>query len=427
MLGSIASRRGRVRSRRASGRAKGHGGGRPTTGRPKVIRGFVATLSVLLLGLLFVGMSAVPASAATCSGAGDVTMTIDLASGEAVTVSLSGAEDPRVIDVAPNDPSCAGFDTATVATIQVNGADGDESVTIDQAGSAPFPHQSTVSIGLALGAGTDALVIVGQSTADAIGLGTNGISLDAGGTPDVTGVDTAESVAIRAGGGDDVVSGKEGGGLGDGFATTLTVDGEEGNDALTGGDGNDAVGGGSGNDTLKGGAGGDTVDGGDGDDVVSGGAASDVVSGGGGGDASRAAPTPTRGRRRRSGHADRRGRTRHGQRRRGQRPSRGRRGRRPHQGGERQGPALRAARGGLLPRRPRPRLDHRLRARAPVGQVGVRGGLRLSRVGSGEHQDGVRDVPLAARPRAGSRPRRPRPSRRSLRRRGSGRRPRRGR
>ena len=250
----------------------------------KVIPRFGATLSVLFLGLFFVGMSAVPASAATCSGAGDVTMTIDLASGEAVTVSLSGAEDPRVIDVAPNDPSCAGFDTSTVATIQVNGADGDESVTIDQAGSAPFPHQSTVSIGLALGGGTDALVIVGQSTADSIGLGTNGISLDAGGTPDVTGVDTAESVAIRAGGGDDVVSGKEGGGLGDGFATTLTVDGEEGNDALTGGDGNDAVGGGSGNDTLKGGGGGDTVDGGDGDDVVSGGAASDVVSGGGGAD-----------------------------------------------------------------------------------------------------------------------------------------------
>ena len=241
-----------------------------------------ATLTVLVFAAFFVGLSAVPASAATCSG--DVTMTIDLASGEAVSLALSGADDPRTIDVTPADPSCGGFDTSTVTTIQVNGADGDESVTIDQAGSVPFPHQNTISIGLALGGGADSLVIVGQATADAIGLGTNGISLDAGGTPDVTGVDTAESVTVRAGGGDDVVSGKEGAGLGDAFATTLTIDGEEGNDDLAGGDGDDAVGGGSGNDTLKGGGGGDTVDGGDGDDVVSGGAASDVLTGGGGGD-----------------------------------------------------------------------------------------------------------------------------------------------
>ena len=168
-------------------------------------------------------------------------MTIDLSSGEAVTLSLSGADDPRAIDVTPADPSCGGFDTSTVTTIHVNGADGDESVTIDQAGSVPFPHQNTIAIDLALGGGSDSLVIVGQTTADAIGLGTNGISLDAGGTPDVTGVGTAENVTIRAGGGDDAVSGKEGAGLGNAFATTLTVDGEEGNDDLTGGDGDDTI------------------------------------------------------------------------------------------------------------------------------------------------------------------------------------------
>jgi Ca2+-binding RTX toxin-like protein len=241
-----------------------------------------AAIATLSLASALVGLSAVPASAATCSGG--ATMTIDLASGEAVSLALSGADDPRTIEVTPADPSCGGFDTSIVTTIQINGVDGDESVTIDQAGSVPFPHQNTISIVLALGGGTDSLVIVGQATADAIGLGTNGISLDAGGTPDVTGVDTVESVTVRAGGGDDAVSGKEGAGLGDAFATTLTVDGDEGNDDLAGGSGNDAIGGGSGNDTLKGGGGGDAVDGGDGDDVVSGGAASDVVTGGGGGD-----------------------------------------------------------------------------------------------------------------------------------------------
>lgn len=232
--------------------------------------------------MFVIGVSAFPASAATCSGG--TTMTIDLASGESVSLSLTGADDPRVIAVTPDDPSCAGFNTDTVTTIQVNGTDGNESVKIDQTGSAPFPHQNTVSIDLALGGGTDALVIIGQSVADTIALGAGGISLDTGDTPDVTGIGTVETSTVNAGGGDDTVSGKEGGGLGADFPTALTINGEVGNDALTGGDGNDAISGGSGNDTVKGGSGGDMVDGGSGGDVVSGGAASDVVMGGAGSD-----------------------------------------------------------------------------------------------------------------------------------------------
>jgi hypothetical protein len=149
--------------------------------RPRV----AAALGALLVSLV-VGLSAVPAYAATCSGS--TTMTIDLASGESIALSLSGGADPLGILVTPSDPSCGGFDTSTVTTIRVNGTGGNESVTIDQSGSAPFPHQNTVSIDLALGDGTDSLVITGQSTADAIGFGANGISLDAGGTPDVTGL-----------------------------------------------------------------------------------------------------------------------------------------------------------------------------------------------------------------------------------------------
>ena len=44
---------------------------------------------VLVLAAFFVGLSAIPASAATCSG--DVTMTIDLASGEAVVARAERA------------------------------------------------------------------------------------------------------------------------------------------------------------------------------------------------------------------------------------------------------------------------------------------------------------------------------------------------
>ena len=242
----------------------------------------MAVCAGLALAAFVVGLSAVPAYAATCSGG--ATMTIDLAGGESIALSLSGGADPLGIVVTPSDPSCGGFDTSTVTSIHVNGTGGNESVTIDQSGNAPFPHQNTVSIDLALGDGADSLVIIGQSTADAIGFGANGISLDAGGTPDVTGVATVEGSTVNAGGGDDTVSGKEGGGLGGDFATTLTIHGEEGNDALTGGDGDDEISGGSGNDTLKGGAGGDTVDGGSGGDAVSGGDGSDVVTGGAGSD-----------------------------------------------------------------------------------------------------------------------------------------------
>jgi Ca2+-binding RTX toxin-like protein len=245
--------------------------------RPRV----AAAFGVLLVSFV-VGLSAVPAYAATCSGG--TTMTIDLAGGEAIALSLSGGADPLGIVVTPSDPSCGGFDTSTVTAIQVNGTGGDESVTIDQNGSAPFPHQNTTSIDLALGAGADALVITGQSTADSIGFGADGISLDAGGTPDVTGIGTVESFTVDAGGGDDAVSGKEVGGLGGEFPTTITINGEAGNDALTGGSGNDTSSGGSGSDTLKGALGDDTLDGGAGSDVVSGGDGNDTVDGGAGKD-----------------------------------------------------------------------------------------------------------------------------------------------
>jgi Ca2+-binding RTX toxin-like protein len=237
---------------------------------------------VLFLAAFFVGLGAAPVSAVTCSGGG--TMTIDAADGEAITISLNGAEDPRTIDVAPGDPSCGGFDTSNVNTIQVNGTNGAESVTINQAGSAPFPHQNTSSIDLALGGGSDVLLIVGQITADEIGLGADGISLDGGNTADVTGIESSETLAVAAGGGDDVISGKQDDALGGDLRLGVSLSGAAGNDSLTGGNGNDIIGGGDGNDTLKGGKGRDNVDGGGGTDTVSGGGDEDTISGGAKGD-----------------------------------------------------------------------------------------------------------------------------------------------
>jgi Ca2+-binding RTX toxin-like protein len=250
--------------------------------RRSTIRPVVGACAALAVASFVVGLSAVPAWAVTCSGSG--TMTIDVADGESVTISLNGAQDPRTIVVSPSDPSCGGFDTSNVTTIQVNGTAGNESFTINQAGSAPFPHQNTNSIELALGGGSDALPIVGQATADSIGLGRDGISLDGGSTPDVTGIGSVENLAVAAGGGDDTVAGKQDDGLGGDLRIEATITGGVGGDTLTGGRSNDVVSGGDGSDSLKGGKGADTMGGGRGNDVVSGGAGKDAVSGGAKGD-----------------------------------------------------------------------------------------------------------------------------------------------
>ncbi len=254
----------------------------PPSGHRKLVRRAVATCAALALAAFIVGLSAVPAFAVTCLGG--TTLTVGVAGGESIALSLSGEADPLAIVVTPSDPGCGGFDTSTVTAIQVNGTGGDESVTIDQSGSAPFPHQNSTAIDLALGAGADALVIAGQSTADSIGFGADGISLDAGGTPDVTGIGTVEGFTVDAGGGDDTVSGKGGGGLGGEFPTAITIHGEAGNDALTGGGGNDTSSGGTGSDALDGGAGSDVVSGGGGNDTVDGGAGKDRLEGGANGD-----------------------------------------------------------------------------------------------------------------------------------------------
>ena len=261
-------------------------------GYPKVFRRTVAAGAGLTLAAFIVGLSVAPAWAITCSGG--ATMTIDLADGESVSLSLNGDADPRSIQVTPADPSCGGFNTSTVTTIQVNGGSGDETLTIDQAGSVPFPHQNTASIVLALGGGSNTLVITGQETADTIEFGANGIALAAGQKPDVTGVGTVQSFSVDAGGGNDVVSGLGLGGLGGVFTSPLTIEGGTEDDTLTGGNGDDTIDGGDGGDTingrlgqdvLEGNVGDDDANGGDGKDTVSGGDGGDVVSGGDGEDA----------------------------------------------------------------------------------------------------------------------------------------------
>src|SRR5581483_7129934 len=95
-------------------------------------------------------------------------------------------------------------------------------------------------------------------------------------------IGTTENLVLNMNGGDDVFT------AGNGLASliSLTVDGGDGNDAITGGDGNDRLIGGAGNDIITGGRGSDTLLGGDGDDtfIWNPGDGSDVVEGQAGND-----------------------------------------------------------------------------------------------------------------------------------------------
>jgi Ca2+-binding RTX toxin-like protein len=93
-------------------------------------------------------------------------------------------------------------------------------------------------------------------------------------------IGTTESLVLRAGGGDDVITASNG------LASliSLTLDGGDGNDTITGGDGADTLIGGNGNDVVAGGRGNDLAQLGNGDDtfVWNPGDGSDTVEGGAG-------------------------------------------------------------------------------------------------------------------------------------------------
>ncbi len=263
-------------------------------------------------------LAAVPASAdlVSCTGLGNsIAITIDatnppdtLARDAAGTITVDGA---ALVG------TCTGANVTTIDSITVNGGATDEDLILDL-GNGGFVGATgdEVGIALALGGGADRLTIAGTASADNVRFGSdNSVNLTGDADADLTGADTAETITVNAGDGDDSVSGA--GGLGTGssaFPGALTLNGGIGKDTLTGGGGadtingdagddaldgaggadavvnggadNDTVNGGSGNDVaLNGDAGDDTVDGGDGNDAaVNGGAGKDTLRGGSGSD-----------------------------------------------------------------------------------------------------------------------------------------------
>jgi Ca2+-binding RTX toxin-like protein len=280
--------------------------------RARALGGLVT--AVTLGGWL--ALAAVPASAGivTCTqGVGTIVITIDDAGGPD-TLARTGAG-AIMGNGAPLPGACSSATVTNTDSIAVNGGATDEDVILDL-GNGGFVDAlgDEVDIALALGGGTDTLTITGTASADNVRFGSdNSVNLTGDADADLTGADTAETIPVNAGDGDDTVSGA--GFLGTGssaFAGALTLNGGIGKDTLTGGgsadtingdagddaiDGaggadaamnggadNDTVNGGSGNDVaLNGDAGDDTVDGGDGNDAaVNGGAGKDTLRGGSG-------------------------------------------------------------------------------------------------------------------------------------------------
>ena len=103
---------------------------------------------------------------ATPAAAG-ATLNITIASGQAVNVRINAANTILVDGGGLTDDNCGGNNAGTVTTIDVNGAAGNETLTINNTGGGgAFDDDDDFNIDLS--SGTDTLIITGDSTADTI-------------------------------------------------------------------------------------------------------------------------------------------------------------------------------------------------------------------------------------------------------------------
>jgi Ca2+-binding RTX toxin-like protein len=187
-----------------------------------------------------------PARAAACNVSGNQ-LNIDIGPGESVNVRINSSNTILVSGGGLTDSACGGNNANTIAVIDVDGAGGNETFTINMwGGGGPFDDDDDFTIDL--GGGSDSLVINGRSGIDTITFSpfeANGADITQAGV---------ESFSVFAGGGADVVNGGT-------FGIGLTLGGGGGADTVTGGNGGDTINGGgdTSNDTLNGGAGTDTL------------------------------------------------------------------------------------------------------------------------------------------------------------------------
>ncbi|MCE9573092.1 MAG: calcium-binding protein [Deltaproteobacteria bacterium] len=198
------------------------------------------------------------------AGTGVLTLTLD--NGDTALIVKAGTA------LTINGFPCGTATAATVKRIAVTeGSAGPETLILDYSGGLfAIGAASGPGVTVDLGGGTDALKIIGATTADSYTIGASGFAINTDGFADVTAIGV-ETFVINGGDGNDQLSGAGNAATGAAFAGVLTLYGGEGDDTLRGGAGADIYYGGNGNDTFVGGP---SADGGD---VVSGGAGIDTM------------------------------------------------------------------------------------------------------------------------------------------------------
>ena len=236
--------------------------------RPSPFRTSVVLLVVALTSLLLPST----AHAAVMCGVSGGNFVITLASGDSATLSRSG--DNLVVTGTGAGTDCIdGVDHAAVPRVEVIGAPGAESFTIDLRGGPIGDGSGLPDFTIDLGSGTaDSFTVIGTDTAmpdsDSVDIGLS--SLVAGTFGPTTNLDVSsfagvEGITINGGAGDDTIDARD-------AAVPVTLSGGDGNDDITGGPLADILNGDADDDTFREGTasnGGDTMTGGLGEDTTS--------------------------------------------------------------------------------------------------------------------------------------------------------------
>jgi Ca2+-binding RTX toxin-like protein len=202
------------------------------------------------------------------------TVNITLAAGDAVTVARSETGTISVSGTGLTATNCGGSTVLNRDTVNITGAGGNESVTIDLSGGAFEPGvvnepgtTDEIEFAIDLGAGAgDNLAITGSPAADLITIGGSGVNLNDADDIDVTTIGV-KARTLSGAGGDDVLSAAGGNATGTALLAAVTINGGNDSDSITGGDGADPLNGDADADVIAGGSGSDTSSGGTGNDL----------------------------------------------------------------------------------------------------------------------------------------------------------------
>lgn len=204
-------------------------------------------------------------------------------SGTTLTLAIGRLNEARLVRVGTAlqaigagivDPTCGAATVSTIDTINVTGAAGNETFTLDFTAGAYTPGKTSepgqtaeIELNVDLGGGYDMVILQGGASSETWRvLAGWGVRLNADADADLT-LGNIEELSIRGGNGNDTLvveatTGTAGG------PSTIELEGEIGNDTLIGGAGDESLFGGDGTDRLQPNGGAHVLSGGTGTDTL---------------------------------------------------------------------------------------------------------------------------------------------------------------